>query len=261
MKTILAAIATSAAISLSATAASADLAVGLVDDKTLVVIDAAKPAVVRSMKVDGVDRLIGIDVRPADKMLYGVAADGQVVTIDTKTGKTAKVSKLDMLIPAGASAIVDFNPVADKLRFMGSDGTNLRADVDSGKVTKDGSLAFEAGDMHAGEMPRVVAAAYSNSFGKPEKTAMYDIDAKIVALVQQTKPNDGTLKAIGKLGVAPAKSWAFDVATSADGRNTAWLVGDNTLHWVALDTGKASIVGRIAGVKGAIRDIAVLPKS
>ncbi|MEW5964630.1 MAG: DUF4394 domain-containing protein [Pseudomonadota bacterium] len=261
MKTLLATVATSAAIAFSATSASADLAVGLVGDKTLVLIDAAKPAVVNSMTVEGVGRLLGIDVRPADKLLYGVAADGQVVTIDTKTGKTAKVSKLDMLIPAGASAIVDFNPAADKLRFMGSDGTNLRADVETGKVTKDGSLAFEAGDMHAGETPSIVAAAYSNSLGRPEKTAMYDIDSKIVALIQQTKPNDGTLKAIGKLGVAAAKSWAFDVATGADGKNTAWLVGDNTLHWVALDTGKASTVGTIAGAKGAIRDIAVLPKS
>ena len=248
-------------LALTSTSALAGMAVGLVGDKTLVVVDADKPAVVRTMNVDGVGRLLGIDVRPSNGMLYGVAADGSVVTIDTRSGKASKVSKLEMMLPADVAAIVDFNPVADKLRFMGTDGTNLRADVETGKVTKDGSLAFEAGDMHAGETPSIVAAAYSNSFGKPEKTAMYDVDSKIVALIHQTKPNDGTLKAIGKLGVPAGNSWAFDIQTGADGKNTAWLVGDNTLHWVALDTGKASTVGMIAGVKGAIRDIAVLPKS
>lgn len=252
------AVATAAALAMSASAAAAKSAVGLVGDNMLVMIDAKKPAAGKTVAVKGVDRLLGIDVRPADKKLYGVSADGTVVTIDPMTGETSKVSTLDKMIPASVQAVVDFNPAADKLRFMGSDGTNLRADVTSGKVTTDGSLAFEQGDMHAGEKPNVVAAAYTNSNGKPEKTAMYDIDATIGALVQQTKPNDGTLKAIGKLGVDGAKSFAFDVHTSSDGANTAWLVADNVLHTVALDTGKATKVGMIDGVNGKVRDIAVM---
>ena len=114
--------------------------------------------------------------------------------------------------------------------------------------------------MHKGEKPNVVAAAYTNSFGKPDKTALYDIDATIGALVHQTKPNDGALKAIGKLGIDKAKSYAFDIHTTADGKNTAWLVADDTLYTVALDTGKATMVGQIAGTKGVIRDIAVLAR-
>ena len=121
-------------------------------------------------------------------------------------------------------------------------------------------LAFEDGDMHKGEKPNIVAAAYTNSFGKPDKTALYDIDATIGALVHQTKPNDGALKAIGKLGIDKAKSYAFDIHTTADGKNTAWLVADGTLYTVALETGKATMVGQIAGNKGTIRDIAVLAR-
>jgi hypothetical protein len=224
-------------------------------------IDGAKPAISKTMKVDGVKKLLGIDVRPSNKMLYGVSEDGTIVTIDTKTGKASKVSKLDKMLPENvAGAIVDFNPAADKLRFMGTDGTNLRADVDTGKVTTDGSLAFEESDMHKGEKPNVVAAAYTNSFGKPDKTAMYDIDATIGALIQQTKPNDGTLKAIGKLGIDKAKTYAFDIHTSADGKNTAWLVANGTLYTVSIETGKATQVGQIAGAKGVIRDIAVLAR-
>ncbi|MGD9785073.1 MAG: DUF4394 domain-containing protein [Hyphomicrobiaceae bacterium] len=259
MKATHVAVASFAAIALSTTASLADTAVGLVGDNTLVMIDGKTAKVTGTMKVKGVDKLLGIDVRPSNKMLYGVAADGSIVTIDTKTGTATKVSKLEKMISSGTGAIVDFNPAADKLRFMSTDGTNLRADVDSGKVTTDGSLAFEAGDMHAGEKPAVVAAAYTNSFGKPEKTAMYDIDATIVALIQQTKPNDGTLKAIGKLGIPAAKTYGFDVHTSADGANTAWLVADNVLYSVALESGKASKLGTISGADGMVRDITVLP--
>jgi hypothetical protein len=254
------ALASAFALAASASAASAEMAVGLVGDNTLVMIDGAKPAVTKTMKVDGVSKLLGIDVRPANKMLYGVAEDGTVVTIDLGSGKATKVSKLETNLPAGVAAIVDFNPAADRLRFMGTDGTNLRADVDTGKVTTDGKLAFEEGDMHKGEKPNVVAAAYSNSHGKPEKTAMYDIDATIGALIHQTKPNDGALKAIGKLGIGKAKAYAFDIHTTADGKNTAWLVADGTLYTVALETGKATKVGQIAGAKEAIRDIAVLAR-
>ncbi|WP_088343779.1 MULTISPECIES: DUF4394 domain-containing protein [Rhodomicrobium] len=238
---------------------SAETAVGLVGDRTLVLIDTAKATVTKTVEVSGVDKLYGIDVRPKDKQLYGVAADGTVVTIDAATGAATKGVKLEKTIPAGVGAIVDFNPAADKLRFMGTDGTNLRADVETGKVTTDGSLIFLKEDMHAGEKPNIVAAAYSNAFGKPEKTAMYDIDATIVALIQQVVPNDGTLKAIGKLGIAGAKSYAFDIATTADGKNTAWLVADNSLYSVDLTTGMASAAGKIDGAKGNLRDITVLP--
>ncbi len=261
MRTIHLAIATLLASGAAAPAALAASAVGLVGDNTLVMIEEGKPAVGKAVTVKGVQRLLGIDVRPSDKKLYGVGADGTVVTIDATTGEATKVTTLDKMIPAGSSAIVDFNPAADKLRFMGSDGTNLRADLATGKVVTDGSLAFETGDMHAGEKPNVVAAAYTNSYGKPEKTAMFDIDATIVALIQQTKPNDGTLKAIGKLGVESAKTFAFDVATTADGTNTAWLVADNVLHTVALDTGKATMIGKLEGAEQPIRDIAVMPAS
>ncbi|MDX2259832.1 MAG: DUF4394 domain-containing protein [Hyphomicrobiaceae bacterium] len=244
----------------SSAAASADMAVGLVGAKTLVTIDAKSGKAMKTVEVKGVDRLLGIDVRPANNLLYGIAADGSIFTIDPATGEATAAGKLEKTI-AGDAAIVDFNPAADKLRFMGMDGTNLRADVDTGKVTTDGSLAFEPDDPNTGKKPAVVAAAYSNSFGKPEKTAMYDIDAALGALIRQTKPNDGTLKAIGALGVGKAKDFAFDIHTTADGKNTAWLIADNKLHTVDVETGKATVLGPVAGAPGAIRDIAVLPSS
>jgi hypothetical protein len=238
--------------------ARAETAVGLVGDKTLVVFDTATAKVSKKMDVTGVTKLLGIDVRSADKKLYGVSADGSLVSIDTTTGAATVVSKLDIMLPEGVMASVDFNPMADKLRVMGSDGTNLRVDPASGKVTKDGSLNWEPADANAAAKSNVVATAYLNSFGKPEKTAMYDIDAAL-GLLQQTKPNDGTLKTIGALGIDKAANIAFDIYTTADGTNTAYLVAGAKLYTVDIATGKATAKGEITGATGAIRDVTILP--
>lgn len=250
----------STALFVTTTALSAAPAIGLSGDKTLVMFDTDTLKVSGSMEASGVDKLVGIDLRPADKTLVGVTPDGVVVSIDTKTGKSTKMSTMDKKLPmTDAPVIVDFNPMADKLRFM-TGTTNHRVDVDTGAVTVDGSLAFEEKDMHAGEGPDIVAAAYINSYGKPEKTAMYDVDATIGALIRQTSPNDGTLAAIGKFGIdKPGDVYAFDVATNADMENTAWLVTGNMLYEIDLENGKADGKGAIEGVDGDIRDITILP--
>jgi len=239
-------------------AAQAAPAVGLVNGTTLVMFDTETREVSGMMDVTGTDGLAGIDVRPADKMLYGVTLSGEVVTIDTSSGEATVKSTLSEKLPSYEGAIVDFNPVADRLRLMGTDGTNHRVNVDDGMVTVDGSLAFEAGDMHEGETPAVVAAAYTNSLGTPEETKMFDIDATIVALLQQVSPNDGTLKAIGELGVDGGSTYGFDISSTAEWDNTAYLLVDNVLHTVDLETGAAEVWGEIAGVDGMISDIAIL---
>ncbi len=248
---------TGTAFALMTGAALAAPAIGLTGDKTLVMFDTETLAVSGTMDVSGVDRLHGIDVRPADGMLYGVTGDGKVVTIDTASGAATERSTLSETLADGVWASVDFNPVADRLRIVGSDGTNLRANVDDGAVTVDGKLAYEAADMHAGETPNIVAVAYTNSVGKPEATAMYDIDATIGGLIQQAPPNDGVLKAIGKLGVTGSENFALDISATADLQNTAWLVTGKTLHTVDLSTGAAAVVGDIDS--DALRDIAILP--
>nr|WP_205648528.1 DUF4394 domain-containing protein [Acuticoccus kandeliae] len=247
-------------LALSLSAAMAAPAVGLVGDKTLVMFDTETRAVSGQIEVSGVDSLVGIDLRPANNTLVGVTRDNTIVTIDTSTGEATPLSTMDTPLPiADMPVIVDFNPMADRLRYM-TGTTNHRVNVDTGAVTVDGSLAFEGNDMHAGEEPAIVAAAYINSFGKPDSTAMYDIDSTIVALIRQTSPNDGTLAAIGKLGIDnPADAYAFDVQTTEDMTNTAWLVNGNTLYSIDLETGAATSVGMIEGVDGEVRDITILP--
>jgi hypothetical protein len=244
---------------LVAGAAQAQSVAALVGDDMIAIVDVAGKKVERSMKVSGLSgALVGIDVRPADGMLYGVAADGTVVTIDPASGKASMKSKLDTMLAPGTMATVDFNPVADRLRIIGSDGMNLRANVDDGKVTKDGNLKFAEADMHKGKTPKVVAGAYTNSMKGAKETTLYDIDAT-GALVKQAPPNDGVLNSVGMIGME-AGSAAFDIVTS-DMTSEGWLMSGKTLYKVDLATGKASEVGMIAGVDGTVRDIAAMPKA
>ena len=249
--------AASAALLLSSAAANAAQVAALIGGDTIAMVDTAQKKATASVKVTGISgALVGIDVRPADGLLYGLVDDGTIVTIATD-GKATTKSKLDTMLAKGVAATVDFNPVADRLRVMGADGMNLRANVDDGKVTKDGDHKFADADMHKGEKPNIVAGAYINSVQGAKETALYDIDGTIGALVKQAPPNDGVLNAVGKLGIK-VDSVGFDIWSDGNGKNEAWLMSGDWLLSVDLATGKATPSVQIKGVSG-IRDIAILP--
>lgn len=250
-------VAGAAAIAAAAPAQAATVA-ALVDGTTLAIVDAAAKKATATVKLEG-GPYVGIDVRPADKMLYGLTASGDIVTIDWKTGKATKKSTLSEKLPAGALFAVDFNPAADRLRVIGSDGTSLRINVDDGKTIVDGRLKFAESDAMKGQTAKVAAAAYTNSVAGTKETALYDIDWNSGALLKQAPPNDGILNTVGKLGVKLDGAAAFDIATDAQGKNWAWLMAGKTLHAVDLATGEAKAAGDIAGVTGKVQDIAVLP--
>ena len=240
-----------------ASSAHAGSIIGLVDGKTIVTIDPATRKVIGLADVKGAGPLLGIDVRPADGALYGVVADGTIVTIDPKTGQATQKSKIAEMLKANGDVTFDFNPAADRLRLMSSDGTSLRINVDDGKVTVDGSHKFKEGDVNAGKTPKVVAGAYSNSLNpKPAATALYNIDATTWTLVSQAPPNDGVLNTIGSLGISAATPVAFNIVASAADKNDAWLATGGNLYSVDLKTGKATLAGKLEGLKGKLTDIA-----
>lgn len=227
--------------------------VGLSGDNELHWLDTESWTRTGGATVTGVEgRLLGIDVRPADGILYGVFADGTLATIDPETGAATKVSMLATKLADGVSATVDFNPVADKLRVMGSDGTSLRVTVESGEVVTDGSHAYAEGDTS----PNVIAGAYTNSYAGTEATKLYNIDGAAGWLVLQNPPNDGTLNPVGEIGATPTEA-GFDIASDGQGGNSAWLVVDGAFHSVDLETGATTEAGRIDGAN--VRDIAILP--
>jgi hypothetical protein len=251
----------------AAGAAAAQL-VALTGDKTLILIDHSRPAVIGQAAVSGISgRLLGIDVRPADGQLYGVVADGTVVTIDARAKATFKATlNPPPLLPLDARASVDFNPSADRLRIIfANDGQNLRANVDTGELLTYAPLNYAPNPFGLAPptVPQVIAAAYTNSaVGTApgvKGTILFDVDDLSDAIFAQVPANAGTLNAVGgQIGISPGQI-GFDIATDRRGRNTAWLIYGNRLYRPDLLSGLAGEGKRILGLTADVRDLAVLP--
>jgi outer membrane protein assembly factor BamB len=254
-KLILAAFASSLAL---AAAAKAETIVALSGDATLTAFDTRTMKANGSTPIRGVNgKVAGIDVRPADGMLYAVTTDGTVYTVDAKSGQATMKVKLETMLPASATATVDFNPAADRLRLIGSDGTSLRANVDDGKVITDGRLKFKEGDRNAGKTPNIVAGAYSNSIKGTKETALYDIDGTLGVYLRQAPPNDGILETLGETGIK-GNAIAFDIFADGTGKNTGFAVMNGALYTIDIASGAAKPMGKIAGLPNGVRDVAVI---
>lgn len=240
--------------------AGAATLVGLTADNHLVQFDSETRRAGRPVRVTGAEgRLIGIDVRPSNGMLYGVTDAGQIVTIDPASGRATQVSRLSERFESGGRAVVDFNPVADRLRLMGMSGTSFRINVDTGQVTRDGQLKYGAGPW-ASTAPRVVAGAYTNSMQGAQQTALLTVDSMTRTLNLQAPPNDGVQTPRGEIAPSLPTGVAFDILSDGQGGNAGYLLADNTLHRVNLETGAATAVGPVAGLPAAteVIDIAAM---
>lgn len=235
-------------------------AIVLVGDRTLVTLDTDKPGAGRRVEVKNATRLDGIDWHPGTGKLIGVETEGDVLEIDPETGGSRKIATMSDTVPTGQTpVIVDANPATASLRFM-TGTSNYRIDPADGTVTSDSPLAYVDNDENEQTLPMVVAAAYTNALGRPDTTALYGIDSSAGVLVRQTMPNDGALETVGPLEIDKADSYAFDIQTTPDGHNTAWLAAGKVLYTVDLETGKASKSAEITGLGGVeerIRDFSV----
>ena len=253
-KSVYAFAALGAGVALAAPAHAANV-VALTGDREIQWVDTNTMAVTGSVNIDETHGMVlGIDVRPADGMLYGVFADGTIGTINPETGAVTPVSTLSTTLPDGVTATVDFNPAADRLRVMGSDGTSFRVNVDTGEVIVDGSHEYADGNSEA----MVISGAYTNSFAGTDSTQLFNIDGAQGWLVLQDPPNDGVLNPVGEIGFE-AEYVGFDIYSDGMGGNEAWLMKGASLFSVDLESGMAMEVGLIEGASDKIRDIAILP--
>ncbi|MBU0723833.1 MAG: DUF4394 domain-containing protein [Alphaproteobacteria bacterium] len=261
MKNLTLGLLTTAALLSTTAIASAASIVALTSDGALVSLDTESRMAVKTVKISGTSgALLGIDVRPANGLLYGVDVSGTIYVIDTDTGAAKMVSKLDKSFPAAGKATVDFNPAADRLRLMSSDGTNFRVNVDTGAVIVDGSTAYAKDGPMMGKKAMVVAGAYTNSVSpKPEKTALYTVNATSDMLYLQSPPNDGIQQPVGKLGADIGPDVGFDIMADGKGGNMGVLYAMDALHSVDLKTGAVTTLGKVAGVNGTLVDFAFVP--
>lgn len=232
----------------------------------LISFDRATPGTIRTtVAVTGLqagENLLGIDFRPVDGLLYGVASSGRIYTLDGVTGAASLKSTLfadsgDTTAPftalAGTAFGVDFNPAADRLRIVGNTGQSLRINVDTGAATTDGNINGGAANS------ALTAAAYTNSFAGTATTTLFVIDAANGTLYTQNPPNNGTLTNPVALGLTATNVGAFDIDARS---NTAYAVmtvgGARNLYTLnlAAASAPATLVAAL-GVSEDVRGIAL----
>ncbi len=202
----------------------AGVAIGLTTSQRLVSFGVDSPEQVTGIgRVSGLQgdrRLIGIDYRVQDGLLYAVGDSGGIYTVSTDDAAATKVSQLSVDL-SGEVFGVDFNPAADRLRIISDTGQNLRHDLNTDTTTVDGNLTYPAvppGDPTPGI--GITAAAYTNNdLDANTGTTLFDIDTMLDQVVIQAPANAGLLSAAGKLRVDAGTEAGFDIYTKIrDGR-------------------------------------------
>lgn len=201
------------------------------------------------------EKLVGIDVRPANGQLYALGSTNQVYVVNPVTAVATRVGTPFTPSVQGTAVGFDVNPAVDRLRVVTSTGQNLRLVPDTGAVASvDKALAYADG-----RKPKVAHAAYTENRAGTATTTLYDIDTGIDALAVQNPPNDGTLTVTGALKVNVDGPGGFDIA--ADGRALAALAqsGGTRIYSIDLSTGKATVVGKV-GRGSILTGLAVAPR-
>ncbi|WP_254451278.1 DUF4394 domain-containing protein [Hymenobacter sp. UV11] len=196
----------------------------------------AAPTAVAITGLQTGERILSVDYRPATGQLYGLGSTSRLYVIDPATG-VARPIGAGPFTPAlnGTTATIDFNPTVDRLRLVSNTGQNLRLNPETGAVmTTDGAINGVTGAA-------ISAVAYTNPVAGASTTVLYDIDPTTDKLYRQDPPNDGTLVAIGDLGVNVTGLAGFDIA-AADNSAFAALTVDNQagLYKIDLSTGRAT---------------------
>jgi hypothetical protein len=256
------------ALATPAAAAPGDLvALGVgANQNTLYRFSPGTPNTVASVPVTGLTpgtTLIGIDYRPANRVLYGMGVNGDVVslfTIDPMTGAATPAGSATISSIVGATSFgVDFQPVSDRLRVV----DNLASDGGGGnannfRLTPEGKLAGMDSDVSYSELSGgaanapLVAVAHDRNVAGATATTVFGIVSggdRLVRLggVDNTpSANAGTLYDIGSLGVNTSNNAGFDVS-SITGAAFAVLevAGVSGLYVVNLASGAATPVGAV----------------
>lgn len=180
------------------------------------------------------ENIVGIDMRPANNMLYAIGSNSRIYTINTSNGAATFVAALSVPL-SGSSFAVDFNPVPDRIRIVSNTGQNLRVNPMDGSTTNDGAI---------NPAPAAVSsAAYTNSVAGATTATLHVIDADADKLFVQNPPNNGTLTMGMNLGVNVDASNGFDIGGKSGTAYAIFSVGSNTsLYTISLSTGGATEV-------------------
>ncbi len=267
------------ALALTAQVAAADTlfvgsAINNADHNRLVFFSSDNPSKAQLMQIKGLqsdERILGMDVRVADGLLYAVTTKNKLYTLDI-SGKVAIANLVGALVSAvdsspvkliGDSFGVDFNPTNALLRVVSDANQNLTINPLTAAVTINTSLNYVDGTTTD---PGVACIMYNNNDNDPATaTTLYDIDTTLDMLVTQTPPASGQLTTVGSLGVNTIGSQVVgcDIAT-VGGANLAYAAMQtpdddrSKLYSVNLITGAATFIGKIGGPE-PLMSLTILP--
>jgi hypothetical protein len=192
------------------------------------------------------ERILGIDFRPSNKLLYGLGSSNRLYKIDPETAAASAIG-LTPFTPAlaGQSFGFDFDPVADGARVHSDIDQDMMLDPDLGTVAGvDPDLSYATDDVNAYQHLNVVGTAFT------AKDALYAIDSTRNLLVHISDPYSGRAATVGALGVAMTDVAGFDIAPTGEAY-AALRVGVATgLYAIDLDKGTATLKGTIAVTTG-----------
>src|SRR5262249_14537198 len=204
-------------------------------------------------------------------------------------GGVTLVSNLTPRFPSGYQSLMDFNPVLNAIRLIGSDNKNYAVVNSGGNLNATAvqtSLTYGASDVNATATPHVAAGSYTNNYVGATVTLFYGIDYNLntfVTILPAGNPptgssatGGGVLTTIGSLvtptgaSVNVSPTTDFDIYTDSNGNNNLVGVSGRTLFTIDLSQinypptpGKTqNVITRgitMPDVGGGFIDIAVAP--
>ncbi|HEY4176463.1 MAG TPA: DUF4394 domain-containing protein [Kofleriaceae bacterium] len=198
------------------------------------------------------EKLVALDMRPADGKLYALSDGAKLYTVDPTTGVATLKSSLtadpaDATSPftglSGTELGIDFNPITDRLRLTSNTGQNARINADTGTVITDAPIT--------GQTTGYAAIAHNNNVAASCRTRLYAIDPTGNRFVTQTPPDDGVTQGAGGLRLTATGSAGFDIYTDEMDKDAAYAAlavdGEMGMYKIDLGTGEASAVRKKVG--------------
>ena len=234
--------------------------------------DTAKPTKIKTeVRVTGLganESLIQLDYRPATDSYYGMTSMARLCTVDPVTGVATLVSNESFTTETLAGPVIDFNPVADRLRVIASE-QNLRVNpIDGTRVATDTDVFFDGDDINDGRPPQLVALAYDQNRSGASSTTLFALDVTTQSLVRvgskngaPDSPNTGRLFTVAKLTAGFNANTGFDIEPDGD---TAYAVmspsgAGAALYRIDLKGGNADRVDDIDDGDRTIISLAIGP--
>ncbi|TXI45639.1 DUF4394 domain-containing protein [Methylophilus sp.] len=235
----------------------------------IAVIDSLNLGAVSYLDISGLsagERLLGVDLRPTDGLVYGLTSQNRLYTLDTTTGAATFKSTLSGASVAGQSIGIDFNPVADfagasSLRVITGTGNNYAINANTGAVGNVAGANIGSG---------YTAVSYINSIPgtAPTSTGLYYVNTNSDSLhFLGTGFNNpagaGGIQLVGSLGVNALSAGGFDVL----GNGHAYALFnlddgtlDSQLFSINLATGTATYLTTLNGTFNGLTGVAAVPE-